>query len=81
MIPDGAEPFKSELNEKFVATFTLAGAYGIECTPHYAWGMVALVVVGDAPANLDAARAEIKPPMPRKAQERFGAIFAEFDAQ
>src|SRR5690606_4214019 len=57
MIPEGAEPFKGKINEEITITFTVPGVYGIKCAPHYAMGMVALVMVGDAPAaNLDAAK-------------------------
>lgn len=41
--------------------FTTEGAYAIKCAPHLGIGMVALVVVGDAPANLDAVK-ELKLP-------------------
>jgi len=78
MLPEGAEPFKGKTNEEIVITFTVPGAYGIKCMPHYAMGMVALVVVGDAPANLEAIK-EIK--QPKKAHERFEAAFAELAAQ
>lgn len=74
MIPEGAEPFKGKTNEEIVVTFTVPGAYGIKCLPHYAMGMVALVVVGDAPANLEAAKA-VK--APKKVQERFEPLFAQ----
>lgn len=74
MIPEGAEPFKGKTNEEIVVTFTVPGAYGIKCLPHYAMGMVALVVVGDAPANLEDAKA-VK--MPKKVQERFEPLFAQ----
>jgi pseudoazurin len=77
MIPEGAEPFKGKTGEQIVVTFTVPGAYGIKCAPHLAMGMVALVVVGDAPANLDAVKA-VK--QPKKAQERFAAAFAELAA-
>ncbi|HTN64453.1 MAG TPA: plastocyanin/azurin family copper-binding protein, partial [Devosia sp.] len=53
--------------------FTVPGAYGIKCAPHYAMGMAGLVVVGDAPANLDAVKAVKNP---KKAQERLDAEFA-----
>lgn len=74
MIPEGAEPFKGKTNEEIVVTFTVPGAYGIKCLPHFAMGMVALVVVGDAPANLEDAKA-VK--MPKKVQERFEPLFAQ----
>ncbi len=55
MIPDGAEPFEGKLSEDLTVTFTAPGVYGFKCKPHYAMGMVGLVVVGD-PVNLDAAK-------------------------
>jgi pseudoazurin len=55
-------------------TFTVEGAYGIKCAPHLGMGMIALVVVGDGPVDLEALRA-VK--MPKKAQERFEDIYAE----
>jgi pseudoazurin len=57
MTPEGAELFKGKANEEIVVTFTQEGVYGIKCAPHLAMGMVALVQVGDAPANLEAAKA------------------------
>ena len=74
MIPDGAEPFKGKMGQEIAVTFTVPGAYVVKCAPHYAMGMVALVVVGDAPANLDALKA-VK--QPKKAQERFDAAVAQ----
>jgi pseudoazurin len=56
MIPDGAEPFEGKLSEDVTVTLTVPGVYGVKCKPHYAMGMVALIVVGD-PVNLDAAKA------------------------
>lgn len=74
MIPEGATAFKSKMNETFKVTFEVPGAYGIKCPPHFGMGMVALVVVGDAPANLEAIKA-VK--LPKKAKERMDAAFAE----
>jgi pseudoazurin len=74
MSPEGAEEIKGKTGVELVVTFTVPGAYGVKCMPHYAMGMVALVVVGDAPANLDAVKA-VKNPKP--AQARFDAAFAE----
>lgn len=74
MIPEGAEPFKGKTNEEIVVTFTVPGAYGIKCLPHFAMGMVALVVVGDAPANLEALKAVKAPKM---VKERFEPLFAQ----
>ncbi|MFC3704426.1 pseudoazurin [Devosia honganensis] len=74
MIPEGAESFKSKINETFTVTFDVPGVYGIKCTPHLAMGMVSLILVGDDLENLDEARA-VK--VPKKAQERFDAVYAE----
>ncbi|WP_108398981.1 pseudoazurin [Devosia submarina] len=74
MMPEGAEAFKGAMGKEIVVTFTEVGAYGIKCAPHLGMGMVALVVVGEDPPNLEAAKA-VK--VPKKAQERFDAIYAE----
>ena len=70
MIPEGAEAFKSKMNETYKVTFDKAGAYGVKCTPHVGMGMVGVVVVGDAPANLDAVKTG---KLPKKARERMDA--------
>ena len=74
MLPEGAEPFKGELNQNFDLAVTAEGVYGVKCTPHFAMGMVMLVAVGDPSGNLDAAKAVKNP---KKAQERLDAAFAE----
>ncbi len=55
MVPDGAQPFEGKLSQDLSVTFTVPGVYGFKCKPHYAMGMVGVVVVGD-PVNLDAAK-------------------------
>jgi pseudoazurin len=73
MIPAGAQPTKGDTSKDLVVTFTTPGGYGFKCTPHYAMGMVALVVVGDVhPTNLDALKAVH---MPNKDVQRFDAIY------
>jgi pseudoazurin len=74
MLPEGAEAFKGAMGKEIVVTFTEAGAYGIKCAPHLGMGMVALVVVGEDPANLETLKAVT---VPKKAQERFDAIYSE----
>lgn len=74
MLPEGVEPFKGELNKPYDLTVTTPGVYGVKCTPHFAMGMVALIQVGGAPANLDAAKA-VK--LPKKAKERMDKAFAQ----
>jgi pseudoazurin len=73
MLPEGVEPFKSEMSKDFTLTLTAEGVYGIKCTPHYAMGMVALIQVG-APANMDAAAAVVQK---GKAKTRFEPLFAQ----
>ncbi len=70
LIPEGAEPFKGKMNEAVKVTFDVPGAYAIKCAPHVGMGMIGLVVVGDAPANLGAVK-DAK--LPKKARERLDA--------
>ncbi|MFK0094518.1 pseudoazurin [Pseudomonas sp. NPDC090592] len=65
LLPSGAEPFKSKLNQPFEQTFNVPGVYGIQCIPHLAMGMVMVIQVGDAPA------AELPPSLPARAKARF----------
>lgn len=74
MLPEGAEPFKSKINEAFSVTFDVPGAYGVKCTPHFAMGMAGLVLVGDELINLDAVKAA---KTPKKVGERFEAVYTE----
>lgn len=73
MLPEGAEMVKGKINETVVVTFTVPGVYGFKCMPHYAMGMVGLVVAGDDLTNLDAAKAAKNP---KEAQTRFNVAFA-----
>ncbi|GGL50221.1 pseudoazurin [Wenxinia marina] len=54
MLPEGAAMVEGEMDEEVVLTVDADGVYGIRCRPHYAMGMVALIVAGE-PANVDAA--------------------------
>jgi len=74
ILPEGVEVFKSKINEEYTLTVTEAGLYGVKCTPHFAMGMVALIQVGDAPTNLEAAQTA---KMPKKARERMDAEIAQ----
>ncbi|MFT4014649.1 MAG: pseudoazurin [Paracoccus sp. (in: a-proteobacteria)] len=71
LIPDGAKPFKGRINEEIEVTFDVEGAYAYKCAPHFSMGMVGLIVVGDAAANLDAI-AEAK--MPKLSRERLAPL-------
>ncbi len=51
------------MGKDVTVTFTVPGAYGVKCLPHFGMGMVALVVVGDGPAaNAEAAKSVNTPP-------------------
>lgn len=73
-IPEGAELFKSAMNEEYVWTVEVPGVYGIKCTPHAGTGMVMAVQVGDDTSNLEAVQT-IK--LPKKARERLDAALAQ----
>ena len=77
MLPEGAAPFAGKVNEDVAVTFDKSGVYGIKCMPHYAMGMVALVVVGK-PDNLDQAKAV---PQVGKARQVFAAQFDKLSQQ
>ncbi len=68
MLPDGAQPFKGAIGQDITVKFDTAGAYGVRCLPHFAFGMVALVIVGH-PTNLDAIKAVKVPPLAQKRLE------------
>ena len=74
ILPEGVETFKSKINEEYALTVTEPGLYGVKCTPHFAMGMVGLIQVGDAPANLEAAKTA---KMSKKARARMDAEIAQ----
>ncbi len=76
MLPDGAAGFVGKTGEDIVVKFDQAGIYGVKCTPHYAMGMVAMIVVG-TPANEQQARAV---PQVGKAKRVFAALFEKLAA-
>ena len=77
MLPEGAAPFAGKMSEDVAVTFEKPGVYGIKCMPHYAMGMVALVVVGK-PDNLDQAKAV---PQLGKAKQVFASLFERLTQQ
>lgn len=70
MMPAGAVPFKSKINEDVTVTFEVPGAYGIKCSPHFAMGMVMLIHVGDV------SQTPLPDTLPKKARERFETILS-----
>ena len=77
MIPDGATPWKGQLSQDLEVTIGQPGVYGFRCFPHYAMGMVGLIVVEDASANLERARAK---PHAGKARVSFAKLFQRLEA-
>jgi len=77
MLPAGTAPFAGKMNEDVSVTFDKPGAYGVKCMPHYAMGMVALIVVGK-PDNLDDAKAV---PQSGKAKQVFATLFDRLTTQ
>lgn len=77
MIPEGAEPWESELSADFEYTFEQEGTYGYLCMPHSALGMVGLVLVGDGTVNLEAAKAVEHAMQPMT--DKFADLFSQVD--
>ena len=75
-IPEGAETFKSAINEEFEYTVEETGLYGIKCTPHLGTGMVMLIQVGDDTSNIDDVKG-VK--LPKKARERMDNEIAKVE--
>ncbi|MBI1733312.1 MAG: hypothetical protein HYR49_11180 [Gammaproteobacteria bacterium] len=56
LIPEGAQPWRSQIGENFGITPTVEGVYAYVCEPHIGFGMMGVIVVGK-PGNIDAAMA------------------------
>jgi pseudoazurin len=74
MIPAGGARWWGRMGQDVVVTFERPGVYGYKCEAHYAIGMVGLIVVGEDPPNLEAARAVRHP---TAAQLVFDRLFNE----
>jgi pseudoazurin len=75
ILPEGGVEFKGAMGKEVAVTFTAPGVYGVKCAPHFAMGMIALVVVGDAPDLEQAKTAKL----PKKARERMDAAIATYE--
>jgi len=64
LVPDGAQPWKGKISQNLDVTLTAPGLYVFKCAPHYPMGMVGLIEVGDAPANVAAVKALTMPSKP-----------------
>lgn len=77
MLPDGAEKWNSAIDEQFEVTFNTNGTYGYICSPHYAVGMIGMILVGDYSTNLEEVR---KVRHRGKAKKAFKNLFNQVDA-
>jgi pseudoazurin len=77
MIPEGAESWNSAIDEELTVEFKVPGIYGHICVPHYEWGMVGLIVVGDDRSNLKQVK---KVRHPGDARGNFRALLKELEA-
>ena len=73
MIPEGAAPFKGEMNKDVTVTLDKPGVYGFKCKPHYGMGMVGLIVVGEPVNKTAAAAVEQK----GKAKKKFEVLLGQ----
>lgn len=71
LLPAGAAPIKGRFNQMVELKASVPGLYGIKCLPHYFMGMVALVQVGKAPANLAAFQAATLPPLAKARMAKY----------
>ena len=65
MLPKSAKPWMGKLTKKageksISVKFDIEGLYGYNCTPHAMFGMVGVLIVGDASGNSKAAKAAAK---------------------
>lgn len=76
LIPTGAEAFAGYKNSDLTVKFEKQGVYVYECTAHQGAGMVGLVVVGDAKANLDSVTANYRsnPKLSDKAKDKLATL-------
>jgi pseudoazurin len=74
MIPEGAAPFKGEMNKDVTVTLEKPGVYGFKCKPHYGMGMVGLIVVGEPVNKTAAAAVEQKGKAKKKFEDLLGQI-------
>lgn len=64
LMPEGAEPWKGNINQEITVTFDVEGFYAYKCQPHLGLGMVGLIQVGDAADTLDQTEVEKLPQRP-----------------
>lgn len=70
LLPAGAAPFKSKINQPLEVTFDVPGFYGIQCSPHVSMGMVMAIQVGEPSATAPVIPASLNP----RAGQRLASI-------
>ncbi len=70
LLPAGAAPFKSKINQPLEVTFDVPGFYGIQCSPHVSMGMVMAIQVGEPGAAAPVIPANLNP----RAGQRLASI-------
>ena len=80
MIPEGARGWEGEINQEVSYVLPMPGIYGYQCVPHYAAGMIGLIIVeGEGmTANLEAAKAVSHPGL---AGREFTEVFEQAEAE
>ena len=58
-VPDGVEPFKSPLDEKFTLKIEKEGLYFYDCPPHLMMAMIGMIQAGK-PVNREAVEKAVK---------------------
>ena len=58
-IPEGVEPWKTDIGADVSHTFDTEGVYLYKCDPHFALGMVGAIIVGE-PSNMAAVEKNAK---------------------
>jgi len=76
MVPEGARGWEGEINQEVSYVLPEPGVYGYQCVPHYAAGMVGMIVVGDESEiqNVEEAMGVSHPGL---AGDKFEEIFEE----
>ena len=72
LVPDGAEAFKSELDEKYSVKLDKEGVYIYVCPPHSMMNMVGVIQVGEA-TNMDAVNSRV-PKLEKRAMSNKGRL-------
>ncbi|MEE4153807.1 MAG: pseudoazurin [Erythrobacter sp.] len=74
MLPEGVAGWEGKINEEVTYVIPKAGVYGYKCVPHYAAGMVGLIIVDGGGDNVEAAKAVSHV---GRASQVFEALFEE----